>query len=1366
MMTNRQRVKALIANAALFATLACFAASKPQPNIVHILTDDLGWMDVACNYRAVHGKESIYETPNIDRIAKNGMRFMQAYSPSPTCAPSRAAYMAGQSTLKTGVLHVLGGWPARPRTPTFQYIDPVYTGRLSLETPTIATLLKQAGYTTGHIQKFHFGGASRGFPGPLDYGFDFGWTTGPNMRYNDPELWDPTDKKRADYQGIWAPLHPHRLANFPSSHDPNAPYSLDKDDRPYDSVVDLAVRWMTKVYDDGQPFFLNFCPSFVHGPISTRDRKRLAYYCDKMGIPFPTDPGPVTDKKVGQVNPYYAAMIDSLDWQVGQILSFLETTEDPRNPGHKLSDNTYLMVSSDNGGAKGGSEAVADNAPLREGKKSVFEGGVRIPFLIQGPGIQADSVNHTPINLIDMLPTYMAMAGKPLPTTLDLDGCNVLPVMLGQEDQAHFSDGTVRDTMCYSFPIEQFAHSVIRKGGWKLLLNHVPEMNGHPEVQLYQLYKPDGSVADRSEQYNLAAAHPELVAQLRQELETWLKQNNAILPYKNAHLPSQKLPGSERVPGVTSTSSHEDALHIRVETGPDKAKLVEALLLYTTNGCADVRDGRHYEEWFIAPATLRPDGADALAPPGTTHSIFYLRDENGFLVTSEPLAARIRPGSDIWAKGSEFIDNVYGYRPGLIALLKTGRSALVNARKASLQAPELAAAIARAEAIAKLPEQEGPYMVAMRNLRYEIKELNVPQAKRFELNQFRSKKWASRERDKISARGANAPLEGAKHAFDGNPRTKWLDFAPQGSWIQYDFAMPTTIASYTITSAGDAPERDPKDWQLLGSNDRQTWIPLDTRAGELWAKRQQPRTFEVANIAPYMLYRLAISAVRDAKSANSVQIAEIAFAHPSQRQTKAAPLPPNILLILSDDHAKKALSCYGNTDIKTPALDRLAAEGMRFEHALTPNSFCTPARAAVLTGKYSHKNGVTHLNQSFDGSQQTFPKLLQSAGYQTALVGKWHLLSRPTGFDYYCVMKMQGMPVDPLVFEPQHQWIPWSPKDRKSYNKGGRKLKGYNNDVMTDVAIDWLKNRDPTKPFCLLLHPKPPHAPYHPPKTYEDFLQDVTIPEPATLLDDHKGRTPELIRNKMSANRLVLGPTFQKQRKQLEKENPNITEAELTRAIYQEYIKGYYRLVKSVDDNVGRVLDHLDENSLTKNTLVIYTADQGFSLGEHGFYNKQWMYEEPLHQPLLVRLPGTIEAGTVHKSMVNHVDLAPTLLEFAGLPTPQDMQGHSLKPILEGKAEKVRDASYYHFYSHGKRLPEMIGVRTATHKLIHYPEMPKSHQWELFDLQQDPDEINNLYHSPEKGALRKHLRERLRTLIRDLDDPVEAPALRHNKEGV
>lgn len=464
---------------------------------------------------------------------------------------------------------------------------------------------------------------------------------------------------------------------------------------------------------------------------------------------------------------------------------------------------------------------------------------------------------------------------------------------------------------------------------------------------------------------------------------------------------------------------------------------------------------------------------------------------------------------------------------------------------------------------------------------------------------------------------------------------------------------------------------------------------------------------------------------------------------------------PNIIFIVADDHARKAIGAYGNTDIHTPGLDRLAAEGMRFNHALTPNSFCTPARAAILTGKYSHKNGVTHLNQRFDGSQQTFPKLLQKAGYETSLFGKWHLLTQPTGFDHYCVMKMQGMAHDPIVFEPQHEWIVWGPKTKKTYMKGGRRLKGYNMDVITDEAIRWIDNRgDSEKPFCLLLHPKPPHEPYDPAPRHATLWEDVTIPEPPTLLDDYRGRTPEAIADTMRSNRIFLKQNL---RSLSMDERKAMSREEATRILYQEYIKGYYRLVMAVDENIVKLLDYLDDSHLTKNTLVIYTSDQGFSLGEHGFYNKQWMYEEPLHQPLIVRYPGKIKAGTVHDSMVNHVDLAPTLLDIVNHPIPDDMQGYSLKPILEGKSNKVRDASYYHFYSHGKQLPEMIGIRTETQKLIHYPGMEGNYRWEMFDLKSDPEEMNNLAHSSDHRELRYQLTQELRSLAERYEDPVQIP---------
>jgi arylsulfatase A-like enzyme len=752
-MKNKIRLTATAGVLAMCGVASLFAAS-PQPNIVHILTDDLGWQDVACYYRAEQGKESIYETPNMDRMAQNGMRFMQAYSPAPTCAPSRAAYLSGRTTLRTGVYHVLGGWPVRARTADYKYIDPAYSGRLPMDAPTIANALKASGYVTAHIQKMHVGGIHHGYPGPLDYGFDFSWTTGAGMRYNDPELWDPSDKKRANYHGIWAPLKP-RHTNFPTSRDPNALYSLDENDRPFDSVVDLTLRWMDKVHDDGKPFFVNFCPSFVHGPIATRDRKRLEYYCKKMGYEFPTDPGRLSDQKKGQVNPYYAAMIDTLDWQIGQIVAFLEATDDPRNPGHKLIDNTYIMVSSDNGGSvhgptTTGTESCADNSPLRDGKKSMFEGGLRIPFIVQGPGIEAGSVNQIPINLIDMLPTYVAMAGQNDWKDLDVDGCNVLPVMLGQEKVVLQANGRVRDTMLYSFPIEHVGSSVIRKGDWKLILNHVPEMNRLPEVQLYRIYNADGSACDLSERNNLVESHPEKTKALREELEAWLTKYESPLPYKNAQLARNPHPDTDKVPAVVEKTSDGATIRVRVETGVDKARIVEARLIYTTNGSDELRTNKNYEEWFPAPATVLADGAEAAAPPGMTHGILYLRDENGFMVASENMEPRMTPGSDIWAKGTEFIQDGYAFRPGLIALIETGRAAQKKANNwgkrligSGQNVSDLSQALLAAEQVVAQPVEEKTYSQAMRDLRSAIRALDVPEARLDVLNQFKAPKWAA-----------------------------------------------------------------------------------------------------------------------------------------------------------------------------------------------------------------------------------------------------------------------------------------------------------------------------------------------------------------------------------------------------------------------------------------------------------------------------------------------------------------------------------------------------------------------------------------------------------------------------------------------
>lgn len=740
----------------LTITLLCClgAGAAPQPNIVHILTDDLGWQDAACYYRATHGKESVYETPHLDRLAERGMRLMQAYSPSATCAPSRAAYMAGQYAPHTEVLHVMGSTPPRPHNQTSLSIDGYYPMRLALTKPSIGRELKRAGYLTAHIKKWHIGGRNNGYPAPVDYGFDFSWVAG-NKEYNDPELWDTTmPHKNAYWNGTWMPLNPRHQGFATAAADD--PFRIDPndDDRPRDGVTELALRWLAKAKDQGKAFFLNLCPSLVHGPISTRDRKRLAHYCEKMGVPFPTHSGRITEKEWdqqrGQVNPYYASMVDGLDWGIGKVLTYLETTDDPRNPGHTLIDNTYFMVSADNGAAEGRfgtKERVADNSPLRAGKSSIYEGGIRVPFLISGPGIAAGSVNETPVNLIDLFPTYLAMAGTEPSAELELDGCNILPILTQGKTVAKFADGRVRDTLYFTLPVGRCSSSAIRKGGWKLVVNHAPEVNDRPALELFKLYNADGTAADLGEAKNLVETHPEKREELLAALHAWFEKYEAQLPYKNPRpVPASKAhPGAEKVPAVTGRGSYGKQLVATFETG-DKSSIVRAILVYTTNGSDLLRESPHYEEWFRAPATLGDGLVTAIAPPGMTHGIFCLRDANGFLVRSKDIPPTHGPGGDVrWTIDKEPA-GAYGWRPGLIALIDTAASAQQSAEQAGQDTALLRRELGLARSVVQTPVDEQAYASAMRNLRHAICALAVPEAELPELNLFVSSKWSSGDR--------------------------------------------------------------------------------------------------------------------------------------------------------------------------------------------------------------------------------------------------------------------------------------------------------------------------------------------------------------------------------------------------------------------------------------------------------------------------------------------------------------------------------------------------------------------------------------------------------------------------------------------
>jgi len=711
-----------------------FTANAAQsPNIVHIMVDDLGWQDVACYYRTQHDNEPFYETPNLDRMAKGGIRFTKAYSPAMTCAPSRAAYMTGQFTPHNGVYHVnMGGRIPRTRKDDRAQIDPYYTTRIMPGKPVIGLAMKNAGYTTAHVGKWHVSGTSYS-PAPIQVGFDFSF--GKDKHYNDPEIYDIDDPKQRNFSGLYKQAK-HRLKT--AFNDPLFP--LLEDDRPYDSMTDLSQRWIEKVSKKDKPFFLNLCPSLVHGPIMTRDKKRLAHYCKKLGIPFPTDQGSISDPdKPGQHNPYYASMVDSVDWIVGQMIKTLEETDDARNPGHKLIENTYVFVSSDNGAAqslmnwkgdKNGQktvEKVSDNSPLREGKGWAYEGGIRIPFIAIGPGIKPGTVNNqTVVNLIDLFPTFMSIGGLENDGSLDIDGCNILPVLKGEEQVARFHDGTERDTIYHHYPVLRGAFSVIQRGGWKLMKNTGVHMNTAPEIQLFNLSD------DLGEAKNLAEQHPEKARVLLADLDAWLTKYNAGVPYNNAEYAAGNLPGQKNVPKATGLGYDNGKLWATFEAGKGKSKIAEAYFLYTVNG--DIRTAD--EEWFRAPAKLSDGRVEAEPIPGMTHGIFCLLDENNFLIYSEKVPTMQKIG--LFKALGYTLNDGYAYKPGLVSLIDLCESALSGLKSKGQNTVALEKAVQAAKGSCSQPVVEKVYAPAIRSLRSELVKFKgiVPEADKTYLHFF------------------------------------------------------------------------------------------------------------------------------------------------------------------------------------------------------------------------------------------------------------------------------------------------------------------------------------------------------------------------------------------------------------------------------------------------------------------------------------------------------------------------------------------------------------------------------------------------------------------------------------------------------
>ncbi len=469
----------------------------------------------------------------------------------------------------------------------------------------------------------------------------------------------------------------------------------------------------------------------------------------------------------------------------------------------------------------------------------------------------------------------------------------------------------------------------------------------------------------------------------------------------------------------------------------------------------------------------------------------------------------------------------------------------------------------------------------------------------------------------------------------------------------------------------------------------------------------------------------------------------------AQSSSKNSRQRPNIIFIFTDDHASHAISAYGSKINKTPNIDRLATEGMLFENCFCTNSICAPSRAVILTGKHSHLNGVPTNRERFDGSQQTFPKLLQRAGYQTAMIGKWHLKSEPTGFDFWNVLIGQGPYYNP----------PLKTAD------GIVNHTGYTTDILTDIALDWLKNgRDESQPFMMMYQHKAPHRNWQPGPDHLDTYDDVVIPEPSTLFDDYSNRTSAArlqemtIAKDLTPEDLKLIPPGNLTEEQLKTWNEaydpknrefmhaDLEGDDLIRWKYQRYLKDYLRCIASVDDNVGRLLNYLDKSGLAENTVVIYSSDQGFYLGDHGWFDKRWMYEESLRMPFLVRWPGVTKPGSINRDLVQNLDFAETFLDLAGVEIPSDMQGESMVPLLMNETPSDwRESIYYHYYEfpgwHAVRRHE--GVRTDRYKLIHYYNID---EWELFDLKKDPQELRSVYDDPGYSAIVAELKPELERL--------------------
>ncbi len=480
---------------------------------------------------------------------------------------------------------------------------------------------------------------------------------------------------------------------------------------------------------------------------------------------------------------------------------------------------------------------------------------------------------------------------------------------------------------------------------------------------------------------------------------------------------------------------------------------------------------------------------------------------------------------------------------------------------------------------------------------------------------------------------------------------------------------------------------------------------------------------------------------------------------------------PNIVFIFCDDLTCQAISCYGDSRklLETPNMDRIAKEGMRFDRCLVTNSICGPSRAVIQTGKYSHANGFyNNSNSRFDSSQPTFPPVLQKNGYQTAIIGKWHLGSDPVGYDYWHILPGQGAYYNPPMID------------------NGKQVKheGYTSDIIGDLSLKWLDQRDKSKPFMLMSQHKAPHREWEPPLRLLGFDNDRVYEEPETLFDSYSGRSKAVSDHDMGIDRTMTdrdvklvapGNLTPEQRKQwdayYEPRNAKYREAaptgrDLVKWRYQRYMHDYLACVKAVDENVGRVLDYLDKNGLAENTVVILSSDQGFYLGEHGWFDKRWIFEESLRTPLMVRWPGVIKPGSTNGRIVSLIDFASTFLDIAGAPNLSDVHGRSLVPLMKGETPADwRKSLYYHYYEYPvpHRVRPHYGVITDRYKLVHYYK-PDVDDWELLDREKDPQEVKSFYNDPEYADTVKELKAEILRLQAEVKEDMPPPRSAHGRK--